>query len=572
MMLPISPAATVAATPPSPGLPGESAGGFTGLLAGLLATSTTEPGPALPGMIAKASGTEPQPETALASSPEATAVPAAMVPITPVAVGMATASPVPSVAEGDGAEGPSFAGETGDAPLPQAPAAAPLPPEAPMAPAEARRLPLGMQGGPAADIGPSPAATDGGDLADGAEPASPVRAAPGTVSDATPDATRTGLPERPAAPGRLPDAAAPTIAERPTPDVTPAPPRASVEPSRQPNDTTAPSGDPQAVTATGQELAPAQRPSVQAPASAEAQASARVANAPERPLPAAGIAVLRAAEPRPVRAAAPSLSPPVSAGAVETLNAASAAADPAPLRAHPGHGPSPEPAGHAPMMAEADMPPEIAEAAPRAAAHAQAGSPPPRAPADTQGTLPGGVTQTPTGQPAAQPGLGLAGPPVTQAAASHGQATARPAPATPAQQLMPVVVTLAAGAAGSSGAVTVTLAPVELGRVEISVRTEKDARARIHVVAERPETLLLLLRDQASLDRALAQAGVGGAEGRTLSFDLAAGDGRGQGEAPARDGGGRPASPRTTAEAEAAHIPVETPRRRSAIGALDIAV
>jgi hypothetical protein len=409
-----------------------------------------------------------------------------------------------------------------------------------------------------------------------------LRAAPEGAPDAPSDPMRAGMPARPATAGGRPDTAAPAEAvaeaERPAPVIAPAPLRGGTEPYRPQHDMATEGDHPPDVGAGGNFPSPAQRPSLRSTIAAESEAAARSASAPERTLPphAAGIAatVLRAAEPRPMRAAAPSLSPPVSAGAIETLNAASAPPEPAPLRANPAHAPAIEPAGPAPILAEADNPSARAEATPAASARPDGGSSPARAPADTQGPPPSGATQVPTGQPAGQPGLGLSGPQVIQAAAQQqGQATARPAPATPAQQLMPVLVTLAAGTAGSSGAVTVTLDPLELGRVEISVRTERDAKARVHVMAERPETLLLLLRDQASLDRALAQAGVG-AEGRTIAFDLAAGDGRGQGDAAPRDGSGsdRPGSARPRAGAETAAQIQDTPRRRSAQGALDIAV
>jgi hypothetical protein len=134
---------------------------------------------------------------------------------------------------------------------------------------------------------------------------------------------------------------------------------------------------------------------------------------------------------------------------------------------------------------------------------------------------------------------------------------------------MPILVTLAGGQAGNAVSVTVTLEPVELGRVEISVRTEKDAHAHVRVVAERAETLLLLLRDQASLERALAQAGVG-AEGRTLSFDLAAGNDRGERNPSPHEGSDRPGSQLGGGTGSA--TTTETTRWRSATGALDIAV
>jgi Meckel syndrome type 1 protein len=98
-----------------------------------------------------------------------------------------------------------------------------------------------------------------------------------------------------------------------------------------------------------------------------------------------------------------------------------------------------------------------------------------------------------------------------------------PAP-MPARQLAPVVVSLALGRGDE--AVTIALDPVELGRVEVSIGQGKEA-GQIRIVAERPETLALLQRDQRELDRALNQAGLGDMA-RSMSFSLASDQGRQQ--------------------------------------------
>ncbi|MFM7607705.1 MAG: flagellar hook-length control protein FliK, partial [Alphaproteobacteria bacterium] len=87
----------------------------------------------------------------------------------------------------------------------------------------------------------------------------------------------------------------------------------------------------------------------------------------------------------------------------------------------------------------------------------------------------------------------------------------------PARQLAPVVVSLALGRGNE--ALTIALDPVELGRVEVSIGQGKEA-GQVRIVAERPETLALLQRDQRELDRALNQAGLGDMA-RSLSFSLA---------------------------------------------------
>ncbi|MCA3349457.1 MAG: flagellar hook-length control protein FliK [Roseomonas sp.] len=94
----------------------------------------------------------------------------------------------------------------------------------------------------------------------------------------------------------------------------------------------------------------------------------------------------------------------------------------------------------------------------------------------------------------------------------------------PARQLAPVVVSLALGRGDE--ALTIALDPVELGRVEVSIGQGKEA-GQVRIVAERPETLALLQRDQRELDRALNQAGLGDMA-RSLSFSLASDQGRQQ--------------------------------------------
>lgn len=171
---------------------------------------------------------------------------------------------------------------------------------------------------------------------------------------------------------------------------------------------------------------------------------------------------------------------------------------------------------------------------------------------------------------------GLSAPTPTAQAMAQGQPQRAPM-TPPAQQIMPVLVTLAGGMGGAAASVTITLDPVELGRVAISVQRDAEQRASVQVVAERPETLLLLLRDQAGLDRALAQAGVG-PEGRTLSFDLAPNDqqqrdGRPEnGRSDSGDGGRRGGRTATLAADSPPAMTPASPTRQRALGALDIAV
>lgn len=96
----------------------------------------------------------------------------------------------------------------------------------------------------------------------------------------------------------------------------------------------------------------------------------------------------------------------------------------------------------------------------------------------------------------------------------------------PALQLAPIVITLSTLEQDAAMRLTLTLEPEELGRIEVAVERTGEARLAITMVADRPETLHLLQRDSALLDRALAQAGVG-LEGRSLAFAFGGSGGRG---------------------------------------------
>jgi flagellar hook-length control protein FliK len=104
--------------------------------------------------------------------------------------------------------------------------------------------------------------------------------------------------------------------------------------------------------------------------------------------------------------------------------------------------------------------------------------------------------------------------------------------AWPARQVAPFAVSLALG---GEDRISLTLDPAELGRVEVEIE-RRGTDQHISLRAERAETLVLLQRDRAELERALASRGFGGGEeGRapTLSFSLG-------GEGGARDPRQRP--------------------------------
>ena len=144
---------------------------------------------------------------------------------------------------------------------------------------------------------------------------------------------------------------------------------------------------------------------------------------------------------------------------------------------------------------------------------------------------------------------------------------ARELPAPPARQLAPVVVSLALGRGDE--ALTIALDPGELGRVEVSIGQGKEA-GQVRIVAERPETLALLQRDQRDLDRALNQAGLGDMA-RSLSFSLASDQGRQQHHGPAHERGHRASMIVSGLDGDRA-MPVLPGPTRNATSLIDIAV
>ena len=144
---------------------------------------------------------------------------------------------------------------------------------------------------------------------------------------------------------------------------------------------------------------------------------------------------------------------------------------------------------------------------------------------------------------------------------------ARELPAPPARQLAPVVVSLALGRGDE--ALTIALDPGELGRVEVSIGQGKEA-GQVRIVAERPETLALLQRDQRDLDRALSQAGLGDMA-RSLSFSLASDQGRQQQQGSAHEKGHRASMIVSGLDGDRAMSALPVPIR-NATSLIDIAV
>lgn len=112
--------------------------------------------------------------------------------------------------------------------------------------------------------------------------------------------------------------------------------------------------------------------------------------------------------------------------------------------------------------------------------------------------------------------------PAPSQAAPRPSAAGESAPPSAAVQVGPVLASFAASAAhaGAPQHLTIRLDPLDLGRVQVRIERSPDGSARVDLKVEKPDTLLLLLRDQPQLHRALDLAGVPSTE-RTLQFHLA---------------------------------------------------
>ncbi len=188
------------------------------------------------------------------------------------------------------------------------------------------------------------------------------------------------------------------------------------------------------------------------------------------------------------------------------------------------------------------------------------------APADTAAAT-GGM---PPGDLAAGGIAGASSPFGTTSGPAQREAAAAP-PSPPARQVAPIAVALAF-APNPAGGFTLQLDPAQLGRVEVTVSASVGGgdRHRVTLVAERPETLALLQRDRADLDRALAGAGLmleAGGVAFSLAGDGGAGHPGGDPHGAANGGQGR-GGPRSTTADPAPTAPTAPPR--AARGLLDL--
>lgn len=110
----------------------------------------------------------------------------------------------------------------------------------------------------------------------------------------------------------------------------------------------------------------------------------------------------------------------------------------------------------------------------------------------------------------------------------------------PAQTLQMISLQVQRNAAAKIDTFTMQLDPADLGRLDIRMKFDDDGGVKLHLTADRAETLSMLQKDSQQLERLLQKAGLN-ADDASLSFDL-----RQQGqqrEADDAQGGSRGAGP-----------------------------
>lgn len=257
------------------------------------------------------------------------------------------------------------------------------------------------------------------------------------------------------------------------------------------------------------------------------------------------------------------MPPPMPAPATPAMVAMAPAAMAAAATPAPTPVPAPVPATIAPEAAPAANPLQLKAASQRGSAAA--------APGGAEHALPAAEAAPSATAPAPLAPMPAAPPPVAHAAAHHAPAPpalapqaeasatadtqpallpAMPqppglapreagpaAPMPPARQVMPMAMAMLLSP-GATPTLSVTLDPAELGRLEIRVGREAGG-ASLRLIAERPETLSLLVRDQRDLQQGLAQSGITlNADG--IRFEMAEQDGHARQEQQRRPGSRRP--------------------------------
>lgn len=110
----------------------------------------------------------------------------------------------------------------------------------------------------------------------------------------------------------------------------------------------------------------------------------------------------------------------------------------------------------------------------------------------------------------------------------QSKAASQPHPATQTVSVTMQKMAMTSGAIGGEQNMIIRLDPPMLGKIRVTMTFGDDKTVKAKIIAEKPETLALLQRDSATLERSLNDAGLDVSKGDTLSFDLSANDGFGQ--------------------------------------------
>jgi hypothetical protein len=134
--------------------------------------------------------------------------------------------------------------------------------------------------------------------------------------------------------------------------------------------------------------------------------------------------------------------------------------------------------------------------------------------AHTAGGVAHQATQANAGADATASAANATPPPTTPTAQTTTALPAATTVAGPVEQVTTALLSTATGAVsridpGSAGTVTqLQLRPESLGAVTVTIARATDGSARVDIAATRPETLMLLSRDQSVLNNALGATGL----------------------------------------------------------------
>jgi flagellar hook-length control protein FliK len=139
---------------------------------------------------------------------------------------------------------------------------------------------------------------------------------------------------------------------------------------------------------------------------------------------------------------------------------------------------------------------------------------------ETPGTIVADASAAPKAAADAAPPLTLTAPsPTTAAAAAAPTAPTPPLPPAAAIPLAGVAIEIAGKALAGKNHFEIRLDPPELGRIEVRLDVDRDGNVTSRMIADRSDTLDLLRRDAAGLERALQDAGLKTAD-NSLQFSL----------------------------------------------------